>query len=58
MMSCPHNVTLPLVGIMPPVMMFMHVDLPAPFGPSSPKRPLSISREIPRNAGTGPGKTL
>ena len=34
--SCPSNRILPLVGRSMPVIIFRVVDLPAPFGPSSP----------------------
>ena len=35
-MSCPSTVTLPDVAEMYPVMMFIVVDFPAPFGPRKP----------------------
>ena len=35
----PSTVTLPLLGLSWPVISFMNVDLPAPFGPSSPVMP-------------------
>src|SRR5262245_26350376 len=35
----PSTRTLPLLGLVRPVMSFMKVDLPAPLGPSSPVMP-------------------
>ena len=35
----PSTVTRPLLGLSCPVISFMNVDLPAPFGPSSPVIP-------------------
>ena len=35
----PSTVTAPLLGLSWPVMSFMNVDLPAPFGPSRPVTP-------------------
>ena len=35
----PRTLTLPLLGTSCPVISFMNVDLPAPFGPSRPVTP-------------------
>ena len=49
--SVPQTLTVPVDLITVPAMMLMKVDLPAPFGPSSPKTvPAGMSRSKPFSA--------
>ena len=55
LMSWPDIVTVPAVGVRKPVIIFIEVDFPAPFGPRKPKTsPLFTEREILSTALSGP----
>ena len=57
--SMPATQAWPPVGRIRVVSMPMVVDLPAPFGPSSPKNwPDLTTRSMPRTAGTSPRDDL
>ena len=54
-MSYPATVTLPLLGGMYPVIIFIVVVFPAPLGPRNPKTsPGSTRKEMPVIAGKSP----
>src|SRR5665213_1162526 len=53
--SWPQTVTRPALGVRKPVIIFIVVDLPAPFGPRKPSTsPLATLRSIPDTAAIGP----
>ena len=53
--SWPHTAAVPAVGVMKPVIIFMVVDLPAPFGPRKPSTsPLSTEKDTSSTARIGP----
>ena len=55
MMSCPPIFTFPDVGGVNPVITFIVVDFPAPFGPNNPiDSPLEISKLTSITAGYSP----
>src|SRR5207248_5528945 len=57
--SCPPSRAVPVVGTIVVVSIPTVVDLPAPFGPSSPNTsPVGTSKSIPLTASTPPGYVL
>src|SRR6516162_8735595 len=53
--SCPHTIAVPLVGARKPVIIFIVVDLPAPFGPRKPSTsPRGTVKEMSSTAFSGP----
>src|SRR6516165_4252653 len=54
-MSCPHTIAVPAVGARKPVIIFIVVDLPAPFGPRKPSTSArGTVKEMSSTAFSGP----
>ena len=53
--SWPQTTAVPDVGVRKPVIIFMVVDLPAPFGPRKPRTsPFATEKEMSSTARIGP----